>query len=279
MQTGPERNSCPVCGSTEATDTPSRYAEAPWRLLQCSRCSMVWLQNPPTVEMLEEDLAWEKTFAAEGKARRARNPVLYKLGRMPKAALQKLLKRDKLLDLVSKYVAPGPILDVGCAGGHTLAGFPTAYIPYGVEISKELSRVANEIFAQRGGSAMQGDAPTAMGKFPRGHFNGALMGSYLEHEPRAAEVLKAARQVMHPGARLILKVPNYACWNRELRGKRWCGFRFPDHVNYFTPATLVQLLQATGFKVVRFGIADRMPTSDNMWLVAEAAEAKSAAAA
>jgi len=274
MQKMQQRDTCPVCGATEAVDEPSRYAETPWQLWQCSRCSMVWLQNPPVVEMLEEDLAWERTFAAEGQVRRARNPVLYKLGRMPKAALQKLLKRDKLLDLAKEYVVPGPILDVGCAGGHTLAGFPASYIPFGVEISKELSRVANDLFAQRGGSAVQGDAPTAMGKFPTGNFTGVLMGSYLEHEPRAAEVLQAARQVMRPGARLILKVPNYACWNRKLRGKRWCGFRFPDHVNYFTPHTLVRLLHATGFKVVRFSLADRMPTSDNMWLVAEAASAQ-----
>ena len=76
---------------------------------------------------------------------------------------------------------------------------------------------------------------------------------------------------MRDGARLIVKVPNFASWNRRLRGDAWCGFRFPDHVNYFTPETLTLLLRETGFRVARFGVFDRLPTSDTMWLVAEAA--------
>jgi hypothetical protein len=70
---------------------------------------------------------------------------------------------------------------------------------------------------------------------------------------------------------LIVKVPNYASWNRKIRANRWCGFRFPDHVNYFTPHTLKSMLQETGFQIVKFSIFDHLPTSDNMWLVARKA--------
>jgi 2-polyprenyl-3-methyl-5-hydroxy-6-metoxy-1,4-benzoquinol methylase len=95
------------------------------------------------------------------------------------------------------------------------------------------------------------------------------MTSYLEHEPNPRAVLAATAQVMKPGARLIVKVPNYASWNRTVRGARWCGFRFPDHVNYFTPELLVRLVRESGFEIVRFVWLDRWPTSDSMWLVAE----------
>jgi hypothetical protein len=82
-------------------------------------------------------------------------------------------------------------------------------------------------------------------------------------------VLEETRRVMRPGARIIIKVPNYDSWNRRLRGAKWCGFRFPDHVNYFTPETMTRLVKKAGMRVVRFGMGDRMPTSDNMWLVVE----------
>jgi SAM-dependent methyltransferase len=278
MQEHTDRRSCPVCGASNALQGQHGYSPAPWILLECAACSMVWLENPPAASALEDELAWEKTFATEAHARRKRNPVLYKLGRLPKAAVQSLLKRDKLLDLVKRYVEPGPILDVGCAGGHTLAAFPPSYIPHGVEISRELSRVAQQIFAARGGFVVQGDAPTAMRQFTPRYFTGVVMGSYLEHEPRAHEVLLAARAVMRDRARLVIKVPNYASWNRTLRGSRWCGFRFPDHVNYFAPRTLVRLLEETGFNIVRFQLTDRMPTADTMWLVAEAAGVRAEAA-
>jgi SAM-dependent methyltransferase len=233
---------------------------------------MLYLENPPASAVLEEELPWEKTFAAESQNRHARNPLLYKLGRMPKAWVQAVFKRDKLLSLVNRYFAPGQILDLGCADGHTLAAFPPNHIPCGIEISKELSKVATACFAPRGGFVIQGDAPLAMSQLPPNSFTGIIMSSYLEHETRAHEVLVAARNVMKDTAKLVVKVPNYACWNRVLRGRQWCGFRFPDHVNYFTPKTLTILLWNAGFRIHHFGFADHLPTSDTMWVVAEPAE-------
>jgi len=233
---------------------------------------MVYLENPIGYEQLEEDFAWERTFAAESKERRRRNPTLHAIGRFPKKAIQFLLKRDKLLHLVTRYVQPGPVLDVGCAGGHTLMSLPAQYIPYGIEISHELSQIAASAFAPRGGAVVQSDALTGLSQMPRGEFTGVIMTSFLEHEVNPKDTLQATRRVLHRGGKVIVKVPNYSSWNRHIRGKLWCGFRFPDHVNYFTPGTLKQLLAGCGFHVVRFGIEDRMPTSDTMWLVAEVIE-------
>ena len=55
--------------------------------------------------------------------------------------------------------------------------------------------------------------------------------------------------------------------NRIFRGKKWCGFRLPDHVNYFTPTSLVGMSKAIGFHIAQFEWRDKLPTSDNMWIV------------
>ena len=81
-------------------------------------------------------------------------------------------------------------------------------------------------------------------------------------------VLQKILRILRSGAHLIIKVPNYVCLNRVIMGKKWCGFRYPDHVNYWTPKTLIKIISDTGFQIVRFNIRDRFPTSDNMWLVA-----------
>jgi hypothetical protein len=75
-------------------------------------------------------------------------------------------------------------------------------------------------------------------------------------------------RILRPGAPLIIKVPNYGCLNRMVSGGKWCGFRYPDHVNYWTPKTLKKIIEDTGLEIVRFNIKDRFPTSDNMWLIA-----------
>jgi hypothetical protein len=34
-------------------------------------------------------------------------------------------------------------------------------------------------------------------------------------------------------------------------GAKWCGFRFPDHVNYFSGRSLRALAESVGFRYVR----------------------------
>ena len=90
------------------------------------------------------------------------------------------------------------------------------------------------------------------------------MRSYLEHELHPAEVLRELWRTLKPGAVVIVKVPNFASLNRRVMGMRWCGFRHPDHLNYFTPDTLTNMARACGFEPW-FGLTWRLPTGDNMW--------------
>ena len=93
------------------------------------------------------------------------------------------------------------------------------------------------------------------------------MQSYLEHEINPQEVLKGAFRVIKKSGFVIIKVPNFNCWNRYLRKENWCGFRFPDHVNYFTSNTLKKMVLDAGFLIHQFNLADQSPLSDNMWMV------------
>ena len=260
---------CPICSLDNRSQPVHPYSEPPWELKQCAGCGLVYLESAPAYQKLETEFAWEKTWAEEGRLRRRREPVLYYASRALQSIPKRLFRRDKLMSWVRRYIAPGQILDVGCAGGHTLLKLPDDYIPFGVEVSKELASIARARFSARGGDAIQGDAIAVLPRLPADSFSGVLMTSYLEHELDPGTVLKHVARIMRPGARAIIKVPNFASWNRIVRGRRWCGIRHPDHVNYFTPALLDRLLRAGGLHVLRFGPFDRFPTSDSMWLVAE----------
>jgi len=118
------------------------------------------------------------------------------------------------------------------------------------------------------GSIMHDNALNGIQKLPENHFAGVLMSAFLEHEVEPNGLLQGVARVLQPGGVVIIKVPNYGSWNRRIRAEKWCGFRLPDHVNYFTPENLEALIVRQGMKVVQFGLADRQPTSDNMWIVA-----------
>ena len=66
---------------------------------------------------------------------------------------------------------------------------------------------------------------------------------------------------------VVVKVPNYDCLGRRVRGRRWCGYRWPDHVNYFTPATLATTAARAGLAVARMRFFDRSPLSDSLYAV------------
>lgn len=59
--------------------------------------------------------------------------------------------------------------------------------------------------------------------------------------------------------------------------RKWCGFRYPDHVNYFTRASLAKLAAIAGFNMhVPWYLG--LPTDDNiMAILTPRAEAGTAA--
>ena len=140
-------------------------------------------------------------------------------------------------------------------------------MPDGIEISTELARQATEVCRPRGGRVICASALNGLARLEAEAYDGILMIGYLEHEIQPREVLCAARRILKSDGLMIVKTPNYASLNRRLTGARWCGYRFPDHVNYFTPATLTEMLRGCGFEIRRFFLRDRSPLSDNMWLI------------
>ena len=104
-------------------------------------------------------------------------------------------------------------------------------------------------------------------EFGENKFSGAILRSYLEHEHEPFEVLKNLKFTLKNDACVIIKVPNYDSVNRKIRKEKWCGFHFPDHVNQFTPKTLLKMVKDTNYEVLKFNFLDYLPTSDNMWMV------------
>jgi SAM-dependent methyltransferase len=259
---------CPICGADNRSKPQSRYSKGEWVIKECPGCSFVYLENPPPYSDLEENFAWEKTFAKESDRRRKKNPVLYWISSKNKQFKANYLKRNKLQYLLRSLRVRGKVLEVGCAGGHYLKALDEGCVPFGIEISKQLAKMAEEAIAGRGGNVINSSSLDGLAHFKEGTFDCIIMSAYLEHEIQPREVLKEAGRVLKPKGRLIIKVPNFNSVNRVIRDRNWCGFRYPDHVNYFTPGSLKEVLKGAGLSIEKFGIQDRMPTSDNMWLVA-----------
>ena len=267
-----DHRSCPICGCENTSEPSLNYSQDEWTLKQCSQCDLVYLENAPSYEALESEFAWEKTYHAEKSKRRKGKALRYLVSDAAKKV--KLLIRGhkvraKEQRFIQRYIGAGRMLDVGCGVGRTLINLPPTITPFGIEISPYLADVSQKYCGPRGGNVVRNNAVDGMDEFNADLFDGIMMRAFLEHETEPRTLLNKARRVLRPGGRIIIKVPNYACVNRVVCGNRWCGFRFPDHVNYFTPSTLRRLVHEAGYRVVRFGWLNRFPLSDNMWMVIE----------
>ena len=259
---------CPICGH-DNRDTPRLpVSREHWELKECKACHFVYLENPPSTDSLKEDFAWEKTFEQEAVRRRETSPVKSQVSHLFKVAKNKYFPRKKLRKLIEQHSEPGKVLDVGCGwGGTLLANLPEGYTPFGLEVSKELAEHARAAYKPLGGDVVFADAKQSFSELEDASFDAVTLIAILEHVMDPIEMLSETTRVLRPGAPAIVKVPNYATLNRRVSGAEWCGFRFPDHVNYFSPASLVECGRRAGLTVARFQFLDRQQTSDNMWCV------------
>jgi SAM-dependent methyltransferase len=251
-----ERN-CPSCGGQQFTSLP-RYSTEAWHIVRCVPCGLVYLRNAPDYDRLVSEFAWEKSHSAAAAARKAKTPLLSWVGAKTRWRIS--LFSPDLAQLLRQTFPPGRVLDVGCGGGETV---PEPFVPFGIELSEALARQAHMRMAARGGRTIHAPATSGMAQFPDAHFSGVILHGFIKHEKNPKPLLREVRRVLADNGAVYVRTPNYASINRRVMGANWCGFHHPDHVNYFTPATLRKMTAECGFTFQLLSLL-RLPFDDSM---------------
>lgn len=253
----------------------------PWIIVRCKESGFVFLADPPEYSQLESELAWENAYEAEVARRQIEQPFALRLSFLTKKIKSILIpKQNKFAALtvsLSKRlsrIGRLRVLDIGSGEGHLMSEMYRRFKMIGldvsitgIEVSKRSAEQAIINVSQFGGQVLETNALEGITRLDPCSFDVVAMSSFLEHERDPLTLLKRLRPILTTDGVIVLKVPNFSSWNRNLRGRKWCGFRFPDHVNYFTPTTLGILAENAGYKVVRQNIFDRFPFNDNMYAV------------
>ncbi|MDP2117579.1 MAG: class I SAM-dependent methyltransferase [Brevundimonas sp.] len=258
---------CPLCGEDNQSLPRLRVSPEAWPMKACPRCGMVYLERAPEVSELFVNFAWEKQREAENQRR---HEGLSRVEVRARKAWRgfRPLPRKNAVAMVERLAAPGQVVDVGCGNGKQLAELSAGFMPLGIEISEALAAEARARLDHRGGRIVNADALSGLRRLSPNSFSAIIMRSFLEHDIQPRLTLEACQAALAPDGVAVIKVPNYASLNRRVTGARWCGLRFPDHVNYFTPKTLSRFVTEAGLEIEEFGPTFRLPTSDNMWMVA-----------
>ncbi|MGP8247749.1 MAG: class I SAM-dependent methyltransferase [Bryobacteraceae bacterium] len=238
-------SACLLCGSPEsselfrASDRLYRTTDEEFAVVRCGGCGLMRLDPQPAPAELGRYYPKNYWFAP---------------GRNAASRLEEFYRRTVLRDhvnFVSRAMAGsgcgGPLLDVGAGGGLFPAmmrrrGFHVAAL----DNSAEAAAIAWKRQRVPSVCGLLDNAPLRAG-----HFGCVTMFHVLEHvyDPRA--YLAAARELLEADGRLVAQVPNSACWQFRLLGKRWNGVDVPRHLVNFRARDLLQLVEGCGFTVVR----------------------------
>ncbi len=253
--------SCPLCSRDERTLFAERDG---WDIVRCSHCGMVFLGHELTYQAQREKHDWLEEYYKEGARRKQKHPILVFLSRLTRPF--KPETNSRLLAQTLKWRKSGKLVDFGCGNGAFLERARERFDAIGIEMSPRSAALARQ--CNPSARILEGPLTEVAARLAEKSFDIVTQFGYIEHEwnPRAA--LEAAFRLLKPGGVTVLKTPNFDSWNRKIMRADWVGYHVPAHCNYFTPLTLRMMLEQAGFEPLPQPIADRLPTSDSLWVAA-----------
>lgn len=237
---------CPACGGGEvrtlfrATDRLYGTTDKTFLIVECRRCRLIRLYPRPSPFELLQFYPPEYWFTTEESA-----PAHLE------QRYRQLVLRDHLHFVeraLRESEEEGLIVDVGCGGGLFLQMLARrgAKKVVGLDFSLDAAEVASQ---RAGVPAVCGTLSKA--PFANGSCAAVTMFHVLEHLYDPGSFLEAAHQLLKPDGRLIVQVPNAACWQFLLFSERWNGIDAPRHLIDFRQSDLDSLLDHCGFEVLR----------------------------
>ena len=210
--------------------------------LQQCECGMIFMDPPPTPEML--GAIYDNNYSG----------TPYYLAKAEKK-MRRMRHRAGQIGRVARRHHPGrtlSFLDIGCSAGFMVEsarenGFDAA----GVEPDHVAVEYARTHFPKN--MYYTGLLETA--DLGGRRFDVVYCSEVIEHSADCNAFMDRLAGVMNDGGLLYLTTPDISHWRRPRDVTKWDGFRPPGHCLFFTPATLEHLLARHGFKVLRRSFA------------------------
>jgi 2-polyprenyl-3-methyl-5-hydroxy-6-metoxy-1,4-benzoquinol methylase len=214
---------CPVCNSNGSTDV---LQKSDLHLVQCRDCAMVYA-NP-----IEEGLVTGK-FYDQLAAPFYLSPDKLESDYAP-------VRFERELKLFRRFCRAGRVLDVGCSTGAFLFQLQQRYGKDYEALGIDVAGAALDFASSKGVSVMKEYYLNA--DLEEKSFDAISFWAVLEHLADPRPFLVKTASLLKPGGHCFVLVPNFQSLAVRLLGARY-RYILPQHVNYFTTATLARMVE------------------------------------
>lgn len=234
---------CPICRA-EAT---RMFAKHGYWISECGTCH----HRCADITAPEDHIARvysDQYFFAGGAGYRdylAEGPLLMAQGR-------------RYGTLLTRYMTPGKVLDVGAAAGFILKGLEeSGWRGEGVEPNASMAAYArSDLKVNVTAGAFEQLATNVV-------FDAVTMIQVVAHFLDPSLAFGRASGLLRPGGYLLVETWNYASWTARLFGSRWHEYSPPSVVQWFTPDSLCRLAQQHALREVARGKPKKLLTGQH----------------
>lgn len=268
---------CPACGSDqrdaktyELRDNDGLLPDR-WRMVRCLNCQSLWLDPRPDASSISAAYASYYTHDADmenlpdsgtdgfawqlihgylnrrfGMQRQPANPLGHIIFSLIEPWRLKLDYYGRHLSR-SSFPYPGSLLDVGCGNGSFLTrATAMGWQVMGCEPDPKAVAACNQLNLK----VIEGDAfhPQLEDK----KFDVITLSHVLEHVDEQAVLLKRLFDLLRPGGRIWMALPNPNSMGLSVYGKSWHALHPPFHLCIPSQKIVGTLLTKSGFSNVKF---------------------------
>ena len=209
-----------------------------YRIVRCPGCDLAYLDHEPVSDELEKFYSKDYFVSLD---RTTGYTDYFECENYLKLIFRRRLK------IIEKYRDSGRLLDVGCGPGFFLEVLSDRWQPFGIDISEFAAATARS----RGLNVIQGLFDASL--FEKEFFDAVTMWNTLEHFTDPMKALLSANAVLKPGGVLAFYTNDIGGLFARMMGKYWHMLLVPDHLFFFTRASLTKMLEAAGFSVIKSG--------------------------
>jgi 2-polyprenyl-3-methyl-5-hydroxy-6-metoxy-1,4-benzoquinol methylase len=232
------RKQCNLCGSSNYKEI---FRKNTYIIVQCNHCKLIFVENVPPEDSIKKLYTFESGYHREFTQN-----------------LPLIRNHNKFYThyyaLLRKYKNPGTLLDIGCSTGFFIdVAKKNGWIVRGIEISHDSAKIAQEIHNKDVYEGMLQE-----GLYPEETFDAITLWDVLEHVPDPKQLLMIVYTLLKKDGLVFIRTPNVDglfprisfYFSKYLN--YWPHPEPPYHLYQFSPSTLRNYLNNSGFEVVDF---------------------------
>ncbi len=235
-------DSCPVCRSKNILPVLSvkdyTVSLEHFEIWECKHCTLRFTQNIPDKEEIVPYYQSENYISHSDTSKGLINKLYHKVRKRTLGQKRNLIKRIT-------GIKRGTIADIGCGTGAFLNTMKQAnWHVTGFEPDENARQKAFELYG------LKLESIEKLFSLPGKSFDAITMWHVLEHVHDLHGTINQIKDLLKPGGKLFIAVPNHTCYDEEIYAEFWAAYDVPRHLFHFSPKSMNELLSLHDLEII-----------------------------